>query len=311
VTVEAYPTPAALVPYSVQVALGANWELPQTTATDVTGLTWTAPATGIYIVRTDLTVNGSTAVAGDQWAHWQLLVAGVVQSLQPSEWSPGAYCMSGETWVISANAGDIVKVQGWKNGSGGHVYYSPSSTMTVTGYVPLGGVPAPVPPGGLAGSMLQKVSAADYNTQWGTAPLFCKATRQSAAQGITNVTWNRLGMDTLDDPSGLWSSTGFMLPAGVWHVWGHMSFMPSTAGSVRVLGLGDSSVTNRYSDTRRGPLPSASFDIGIEANSVLRFTTPTLVELWCYQDSGGTLNTFNNSAWNGHAALAAYRVPGL
>ena len=310
-TVEAYPTPAALVPYSAQVALPSNFLIPQTAAADIPGLTWTAPATGMYIVRSDLTLNGSNAVAGDQWSYRRLVVGAGVFGPDVAEWSPGAYTMTSYTWLVSVNAGDVVKLQGWKNGSGGSVYYSPPSTMTVTGYVPLGGVPAPVPSGGQAGSMLQKVSAADYNTQWGTAPLSAKVTRQ-AVYGVTNTTWNRIPMDTTEyDPNGLWSGTGFTLPAGIWHVWGHMSFMPSTGGSARILGLGDSSVTNRYADNRRSPLPSAAFDIGCEINSIVRFTAPTLVELWVYQDSGGTLNTFINSSWNGHACLAVFRVAGL
>ena len=312
-TVEAYPTPAQLVPYVFQSQLAAVWEYPGSgVAGDIPQLTWTAPVAGTYVVMMDIQVNGGSAVAGDQWVYHRMVASGAVVASQPGVWGPGAYVMCSETYVVTVAVGDIVKFQGWKSGSGGHVYAgSPESRMTVTGYVPLGGVPAPVPSGGQAGSMLQKVSAADYNTQWGTAPLSAKVTRQ-AVYGVTNTAWNRIPMDTTEyDPNGLWSGTGFTLPAGIWHVWGHMSFMPSTGGSARILGLGDSSVTNRYADNRRSPLPSAAFDIGCEIYSIVRFTAPTLVELWVYQDSGGTLNTFNNSTWNGHACLAVFRVAGL
>lgn len=135
------------------------------------------------------------------------------------------------------------------------------------------------------------------------APPMVITSPNTSAQGVPNLfTGLALSLNTPTfDPYGLWSggTPTRITPktAGWYYLTGSCNFSTNTTGN-RVIqfqknGLGP--VTYSISTTQPA-LNSSSYTTNLNCSGLLQFNgTTDYVELWAYQDSGGTLNT--TSVW--------------
>lgn len=137
---------------------------------------------------------------------------------------------------------------------------------------------------------------------------------RSTAQSITNATFTAVLFDAESADTDTYHSTSsntsrLTVPAtGMYRVTYDAAFAVGAGGAERsfwvaINGAGGASA-NRYAITSTGPnVPNAR-----NASIDLPLTAGDYVELWCYQDSGGALNTASEATSPGPMRMSIHRL---
>lgn len=177
-----------------------------------------------------------------------------------------------------------------------------------------GGGGSGVPPGGLTGEVLTKLSDLDGDADWEpVAPMIGERTytslrRHAAATSIPNAAWTRISLDTPAYEDGVpWDGNAFTVPvAGYYQVDAAIAFSPN-ATNVRGIGIFLNGVQFTNSSENNS---GASAVPGLNSSITVKCAAGDAIDVRAYQNSGAAL-VLQPGATNNWLSVAKVPAPAV